>query len=165
MDREGENRIVWAFFIIFIAVIAVSLLFGCKTKKVIETVTEHVHDTVQVHHSDTVREVKVSHHTDTVKQIETHTYTLNNVGDTVKEIHHFVEVNKMIVVDSTYRYKARMDSLERALKVEKDKNKEKVVTKTKYVIRWCEYAILFALVGGCIFFVLKRGGKTFVDKI
>ncbi len=154
MDREGENRIVWAFFIKFIAVIAVSLLFGCKTKKVIETVVEHVHDTVQVHHSDTVREVKVSHHTDTVKQIETHTYTLNNAGDTVKEIHHFVEVNKMIVVDSTYRYKAIVDSLQKALIEEKSKNK--TVTKYKPVIRWWEYVFLLSIVGIAIFFVLKK---------
>lgn len=163
MDDKRENRIVWAFFVAFIAIIVVSLLWGCKTKTVVETVVEHVHDTVQVHHSDTVREVKVSHHTDTVKQIETHTFTINNVGDTVKEIHHYHDVWHTMIVDSTDRYKAVVDSLQKALIEEKSKNK--TITKYKPVIRWWEYAVLLAIVGICIFFVLKRGGKTFVDKI
>ena len=130
MDNKRENRIVWAFFVAFVTIIVVSLLWGCKTQKVVETVVEHVHDTVQVHHSDTVREVKISHHTDTVKQIETHTFTLNNAGDTIKEIHHYHDVWHTTVIDSTYRYKARMDSLERALEVEKSKNK--TITNRKY---------------------------------
>lgn len=156
---EGrENRIVWVFFVVFLAIIVVFLLWGCKTQKVVETVVEHVHDTVQVHKSDTVREVRVTHHTDTVKQIETHTYTLNNVGDTVKEIHHYHDLWHTLVVDSTNRYEARMDSLERALEVEKDKNK--VVVKTKKVVRWWEYVVLLIIVGATIFFVLKRNAKT-----
>lgn len=163
MDREGENRIVWAFFVVFVAIIVVSLLFGCKTPKVVETVVEHVHDTVQVHHSDTVKEVKVTHHTDTVKQIETHTFTLNNVGDTVREIHQYHDIWHTTVIDSTDRYKAVVDSLRKAL--QESKEKEKVVTKTKPLIRWWEYVVLLSIVGITIFFVLKRGGKTFIDKI
>ena len=160
---ERENRIVWVFLVAFIAIIIVSLLWGCKTQKVVETVVEHVHDTVQVHKSDTVREVKVTHHTDTVKQIESHTYTLNNVGDTVKEIHHYHDVWHTMVVDSTDRYKAIVDSLRQALRESKDK--EKVVTKYKPVIRWWEYVVLLSIVGVVIFFVLKRGGKKIIDKI
>ena len=157
MDDKRENRIVWAFFVAFVAIIVVSLLWGCKTKKVIETVVEHIHDTVQVHHSDTVREVKVSHHTDTVKQIETHTFTINNVGDTVKEIHHYHDLWHTTVIDSTYRYKAIVDSLQKALIEEKSKNK--TITKYKPVIRWWEYVVLLSIVGIAIFFVLKKGKK------
>lgn len=160
---EGrENKIVWAFFVVFIAIIIVSLLFGCKTQKVVETVIEHVHDTVQVHHSDTVREVKVSHHTDTVKQIESHTYTLNNVGDTVKEIHHYHNLWHTLVVDSTDRYKAVVDSLQKALIEEK--SKEKTIIKRYPIPWWLIYFTLAAVTALCAW-VLVKGKNKFVDKI
>ena len=158
MDRKAENRMAWSFFVAFIAVIVLSLIFGCKTKTILQTDVVTIHDTLVTHRTDTIRDVKVTTKTDTIKQIESHTFTLNNVGDTIKEIHHYHNVWHTLVKDSTNRYEARMDSLERALKVEKDKNK--VVTKTKYVIRWWEYVVLFAIVGITIFFVLKRGGKS-----
>lgn len=158
MDKDLENRIVWAFFAIFIAVIVISLLWGCKTKKVAETVVEYVHDTVQVHKSDTVREVKITHHTDTVKQIETHTYTLNNIGDTVKEIHHYHDLWHTLVVDSTNRYEARMDSLERALKVEKNKNKTVI---KRYYIPWWLIATLAIIFIGLYIYVLTYYRKKY----
>ena len=162
MNGNQESRIAVIAAVTIVAVIILSLLVGCKTKTVVETVTIHHTDTVTAYRTDTIRDVRVTHHTDTVKQIETHTYTLNNVGDTVREIHHYHDLWHTMVVDSTDRYKAIVDSLRQALKESKDK--EKVVTKTKYVIRWWEYVVLLAIVGGCIFFILKRGGKTFIDK-
>jgi hypothetical protein len=163
MDREEENRIIWAFFVIFIAIIVVSLLWGCKTQKVVETQVLTIHDTLITHRTDTVRDVKVTTKTDTIKQIESHTYTLNNVGDTVREIHHYHDLWHTLVVDSTDRYKVVVDSLRSALHEEQGKNK--TVTKYKPIIRWWEYVVLLAIVGITIFFVLKRGGKTFIDKI
>ena len=162
MNGHQESRIAVIAAVTIVAVIILSLLVGCKTKTVVETVTIHHTDTVTAYRTDTVRDVRVTTKTDTVKQIETHTYTLNNVGDTVREIHHYHDLWHTMVVDSTDRYKAIVDSLRQALKESKDK--EKVVTKTKYVIRWWEYVVLLAIVGGCIFFILKRGGKTFIDK-
>lgn len=161
MDREGENRIVWAFFVVFVAIIVVSLLFGCKTKTVVETVIEHVHDTVQVHHSDTVKEVKVTHHTDTVKQIETHTFTLNNVGDTVKEIHHYHDLWHTTVIDSTNRYKAVVDSLQKALIEEK--SKEKTIIKRYPIPWWLIYFSIAAITTLCAW-VLVKGKFKNVDK-
>lgn len=162
MNGHQESRIAVIAAVTIVAVIILSLLVGCRTKTVVETVTIHHTDTVTAYRTDTVRDVKVTTKTDTIKQIESHTYTLNNVGDTVREIHHYHDLWHTMVVDSTDRYKAIVDSLRQALKESKDK--EKVVTKTKYVIRWWEYVVLFAIVGGCIFFILKRGGKTFIDK-
>lgn len=105
--------------------VILSLLASCRT--VHDTEHVYTHDTLYVHHSDTVREVKVTHHTDTVKQIEKHTYTINNVGDTIKEIHHYHDTERTIIVDSTDRYKAKNDSLQRLLN--KERNKEKTVEK------------------------------------
>lgn len=118
--------------------VILSLLASCRT--IHDTERVYTHDTLYVHHSDTVREVKVTHHTDTVKQIEKHTYTINNVGDTIKEIHHYHDVQHTIVVDSTERYEAKVDSLKKALAIEK--SKEKVIEKRPpFWARLKDYAI------------------------
>ena len=105
--------------------VILSLLASCRT--IHDTERVYTHDTLYVHHSDTVREVKVTHHTDTVKQIEKHTYTINNVGDTIREVHHYHDTERTIIVDSTDRYKAKNDSLQRLL--DREREKEKTVEK------------------------------------
>ena len=153
---EGrENKIVWVFFVAFIAIIVVSLLWGCKTKTVVETQVVTIRDTLITHRTDTVRDVKVTTKRDTIKQIESHTFTINNVGDTVKEIHHYHDVWHTMVKDSTNRYEARMDSLERALKVEKDKNK--VVKKSGRM--WWEVPLVVGIIIIVILAVMFARGK------
>lgn len=122
--------------------VILSLLASCRT--VHDTERVYTHDTLYVHHSDTVREVKVTHHTDTVKQIEKHTYTINNVGDTIREVHHYHDTERTIIVDSTDRYKAKNDSLQRLL--DREREKEKVVEKKEpWRLRLALYAALCAL--------------------
>ena len=122
--------------------VILSLLASCKTTREVERV--YTHDTLYVHHSDTVREVKVTHHTDTVKQIEKHTYTINNVGDTIREIHHYHDTERTIIVDSTDRYKAKNDSLQRLL--DREREKEKTVEKKEpWKYRLALYAAMCAL--------------------
>ena len=106
-------------------IIFIFALCGCKTKTV--TQIEVVHDTLTVHHSDTLREVKVTHHTDTVREIQTHFITLNEKGDTIKEVHHYHDIQHTIIVDSTDRYQSKVDSLQSV--INKMKEKETVVTK------------------------------------
>ena len=91
MDRQRETGMVVIFGMVLMLIIAISALCSCTTKKVItEYVT--VHDTIRTHHTDTIKDVKVVTHTDTIRQTETHTITLNNVGDTIilrhPEDHH-----------------------------------------------------------------------------
>lgn len=105
-------------------------LTSCAAKTVTQLV--EVHDTLQDHHTDTLKEVKVTHHTDTVKQIEKHTYTINNVGDTIKEIHHYHDVQHTIVIDSTNRYQSKIDSLQSII----DRNHEKEATIVKKPSLW-----------------------------
>lgn len=157
MDSGEERHIVWVFAVLMITIIIASLLFSCRTKTVSTIEYVNIHDTLISVRTDTIRDVRVTTKTDTIKQIESHTFTLNNVGDTVREIHYYHDLWHTMVVDSTNRYEARMDSLERALEVEKDKNK--VVVKTKKVVRWWEYVVLLIIVGATIFFVLKRNAK------
>lgn len=129
------------------AIIAVEIILlflflsSCSTKK---TITEYVtvHDTLTVHKSDTIRDVVYKTHTDTVTNTEVHTYTLNNVGDTIKEVHHFHYTEKTVVLDSTYRYKAKIDSLQAII----DSRQEQVVEVKKSPLPSIRDMIVAALI-------------------
>lgn len=123
-DYEPSQGTLTILMVLSVCV-AVILLLLCSCKATHEVERVYTHDTLYVNHSDTVREVKVTHHTDTVRQVETHTYTINNVGDTIREIHHYHDVQHTIVVDSTDRYKAKVDSLQAII----DRQKETVIEK------------------------------------
>jgi len=122
-------------------IILLLLLTSCSTKK---TITEYVavHDTMVVHHTDTIRDTRLYTIHDTLTQREVHTITLNNVGDTVREVHHYHDTQRTIVVDSTDRYKAVVDSLRQAL--DKSREQEKEVVKTRPA--WWEYGAYFCVV-------------------
>ena len=158
MTPKGETRIALVFAVLIAALIAMTFV-GCKTPKTVtEVITEYVHDTVQVVKADTVREVKVTHHTDTVREVQTHTYTLSNQGDTIKEVHHHYSIEKTIVLDSTNRYKSVVDSLSKV--VNELKNHEKVVVKTKYLIKWWEWFLLIGIVLSIAVAALKTTSKS-----
>lgn len=131
--------------IVLVVLMAILLFTSCATKQITEYVT--IHDTLIVNHTDTLKDVRVVMHRDTVTQKEVHTITLNNVGDTLKEIHHYHDSERTIIVDSTDRYKAVVDSLKAVIQEQKDK----MTVKTKPVISWWEYLIF----GGLLFFVLS----------
>lgn len=99
---------------------------SCSSQRVVEE-RVYVHDTVTVQHIDTIRDTRLQTVHDTVTQREVHTITLNNVGDTIKEVHNFHNVERIIVVDSTYRYKARLDSLQKII----DSQQRQVVEPNK----------------------------------
>ena len=138
---------------VWLAVTALAVMCcSCTTKKV---VTEYVtvHDTLTVHKSDTIKDVVYKTHTDTVVEKEVHTYTLNNVGDTVKEIHHFHSTEKVIIVDSTDRYRSIVDSLRAVI----DSQKSKEVVKTKERIPAWQYGLFIGiLICGCVWVLKSR---------
>lgn len=143
MTPKQETRTAIVFAAIILAIIALTFV-GCKSPKTVtETITEYVHDTVTVHKADTVKEVKVTQRTDTVREVQTHTYTLSTQGDTIKEVHNNTIIEKTLVIDSTNRYKSVVDSLSKV--VNELKNHEKVVVKTKYLIKWWEWVIFAAI--------------------
>lgn len=147
MTKQQENGMA----IITAAVIIVLLFFSsCANKK---TVTEYItiHDTLTTFRTDTIRDVKYLHHTDTVTNREVHTYTINDVGDTVKEIHHYHDTEKVIIVDSTDRYRAKVDSLQRIV----DASHEKTTVKVKQNIPFWEKGLFLAIVFFVCIAVLK----------
>lgn len=165
MKNDDYNPTSHTLTILMILCVCVAvillLLCSCKTTREVERV--YTHDTLYVNHSDTVREVKVTHHTDTVKQIEKHTYTINNVGDTIREIHHYHDTERIIIVDSTDRYKAKTDSLQRLL--DRERNKEKVVEKKPTFLEFMKVAGTgFLIAVGIILFIRWRVNKESNDK-
>lgn len=149
MEGRKLTGFVVIMAIFLIVFIAVCMLCSCSTKQ--KTITEYVtvHDTIRTHKTDTLREVSYQVRVDTVRQVESHYITLNNVGDTIKEIHHYHDSEKVIVVDSTDRYKAVVDSLRSALTSEQNKYKE--IVKTKHVIRWWEWLLIIGIVLSLIY--------------
>ena len=155
---EGKKLIgfVVIMAIFLIVFIAVCILCSCNTKQKVVTEYVAVHDTIHSHHTDTLHDVRVVTLNDTVRIVEWHELTVNNEGDTIKEVHHYYDKQTTILVDSTNRYKARMDSLEKALTVEK--NKEKTI---RYSIpRWLIATLVIIFIGLYIY-ILTRYRKKY----
>lgn len=150
MNKPKIDGFVWLVAFLIVLTIGCLSMCSCKTPK---TITEYVtvHDTLVSYRTDTIKDVKVVTKIDTVRQVESHTFTINNVGDTVKEIHHYHDTERTIVVDSTERYKATVDSLRKALVILANKE----VVKQKPVIRWWEYGIAGLIVCAIAVFVFK----------
>lgn len=153
MDRRRETGMVVLLGMILLFFIALVALCSCSTKQKVVTEYIAVHDTIQTHHTDTIRDVRVVTLTDTVRYVEKHDVTVNNVGDTIKEIHHYYDHQTIVIVDSTNYYKAECDSLKAAL--DKSQSKEKVIVKTEYVIRWWEWVIFLSFLAAAILYVKK----------
>ena len=142
----------WLAATILIIACILMAMCSCGSQKVVtETIFEH--DTVTVHHSDTVKEVIYKSTVDTVTNTESHVYYLNNEGEPVKEIHHYHTIEKTNTVDSTYRYQAERDSLRQALREEKAR--EKTVTKIQVPWKWlCMVLVAFFI--AVVFIVRDR---------
>ena len=110
-------------YIIFLS----TLFFLCSCRTIHDTEHIYTHDTLIVHHTDTFIHTKALHVHDTTRQVEHHYITLNQAGDTIKEVHHYNDTERTIVLDSTDRYRAKTDSLQRLLN--KEREKEKTVEK------------------------------------
>lgn len=117
-----KNLPIWAIGV-WLVILTCWLLMGCKTKSVTEYVA--VHDTLRTVQTDTVRDVRVVTKTDTIHQTESHLLTVNERGDTIREVHVYHEREKTVVVDSTNRYQSKIDSLQAVI----DKSREQTTIK------------------------------------
>ena len=152
MTKRQETGMAWLAATVLIIACILMAMCSCGSEKVI-TETIYEHDTVTVHHSDTVKEVVYKSKVDTVTNTEEHVYYLNNEGEPVKEIHHYHSVEKTNTVDSTYRYQAERDSLRQALLEEKAR--EKTMTKIQVPWKWL-CMILAAFFASIVFIVRDR---------
>lgn len=147
MEKNNNDGLsLWHLaFGLMLGVLVCLLMVGCKTKQKVVTEYVYVTDTVTTYHTDTINKVTYQVRIDTMRLKETHTITVNDVGDTIREVHFYHDSEKVIVVDSTDRYRATVDSLRAALTTEKNKYKE--VTKTKHIVRWWEWLVILGIVG------------------
>ena len=148
MTRSQKNAWLWV-----LAIILLLILLSCGTKKTV-TNTIHSHDTVMVHktdtfikhHSDTIKDIKFVSTADSVKEKEYHTYYINDVGDTTKEVHHYHTNEKIIILDSSYIYKVEIDSLRAMLEREMNKTQTQYeshdTVKVKKVSPWDVLALV-----------------------
>jgi hypothetical protein len=141
--------------------VILSLLASCRT--IHDTERVYTHDTLYVNHSDTVRDIKVLHVHDTTRQVEQHYITINQAGDTIREIHHYHDTERTIIVDSTDRYEAKTDSLQRLL--DREREKEKVVEKKPTFLEFMKVTGTgFLIAVGVILFIRWRVNKESNDK-
>lgn len=145
MDRDRETGLAVIVGVVLVVVVCLCALCGCKTQK--ETTTETIiqHDTVFSHHTDTLNDVRVVSHTDTLRSVESHYITLSANGDTIKEIHHYHDIQKIIIVDSTFRYKAERDSLRAALQKERSKATKKEKRSLPPFVTWVVLSVLILI--------------------
>lgn len=167
MTRKQETTIMWV-----IAIILLLIIFSCRTRKDVVTETIHTHDTVMVHKTDTVREIKlqidsfidwklVTIH-DTVYHEKEKELVLNEQGDTIKHkekenLWHKTHENQATQhseshTDSTAYYKAENERLRQALV--KEQSKEKIVKKSIAIPWWAWVTTPIILTLG-IFYVAK----------
>lgn len=171
IGRNKENGLMAIAAVILMALIALSMLAGCKTVK--STTEVYVHDTLRVHTSDTVYIVR--HKTDSVIDIRTVIITdtvvhnkgvvivLNEAGDTIKEkswdntkqsTHGESNTNvKQVSNDSLAIYKAKVDSILKAL--DQRQHETKVVEKGASLQDKLVFVLIVAFIIFCVFRYIK----------
>lgn len=133
-NPKSENFIFTVALVVLMGIIMLTFLVGCKTRERVVTETIITHDTIMAHHTDTLRDVRVLHVHDTLRLVESHKLTLGASGDTIKEVHLYHDVSKTTIIDSTQRYQAKVDSLQRI--VDDRHYKEQMVKVTKNNHSW-----------------------------
>lgn len=157
-DPKDSTRVVLMILCVCIAVIMLLLFGSCRTIHDVERI--EIHDTLTVHHTDTVKDVQHHYSADTTTHKEYHYYMMNDSGKSVKEFHYYHDNQKTIVVDSTNRYQAKVDSLQRIINEQKDK--ERTIVKEQSWWNKFKYRIGLFLAVCCVIFLLWY---SFKDKI
>lgn len=158
MKKWMNNGLLW-LAVVWGAILVAFCFMSCRTKSVTEFVA--VHDTLRTVRTDTVRDVRVVTKTDTLRQLESHFLTVNELGDTIREVHVYHEREKTIVVDSTNRYQSKIDSLQSI--IDRLSTKE-VVKEPSFWERWkraVDVIVTVVVVGLFVWFLrwLDNKGK------
>lgn len=139
---------------VLLAIIIVSALCGCGSKKVI-TEQVYVRDTLVVSHTDTLQVERWSWRHDTVRIEAEKIVTLLQADKTLPAETIRIETNnwhfeREVVGDSTNKVIARVDSVLRVL--DAMHNKKEVKKERHY--GWQGFAIFLLAVGGCCIYCL-----------
>lgn len=145
LTRREETRMCVTAITTILILLLLSLLCGCKARKV---VTEYIvtHDTLVVGHTDTLRIVSHTQKTDTVREATVQYITIRQDSDRVDTIR--VETYKdhyhtVYVHDSIDTYKAIADSLRKVIDSKGEKKVE--VTKMKVPMKLAAFILVTVL--------------------
>lgn len=141
-------------------ILSAFILSGCKTIHQSERI--EIHDTLTIVHSDTVREYKLKTLYDTVHHYHHEVLTLNEGGDTIKQIVNNTFRERIIERDSSDTYRSKIDSLARI--INELQQKEKVVEKKDWWAEWKWRLIAFAAIVVALLLAI-RSAKDVINRI
>lgn len=147
-------------FIITGFILSASILSGCKTIKQSERI--EIHDTLTIHHSDTVKEYKMKTVYDTVHHYHHEVITLNEGGDTVRQIINNTFRERIIERDSSNIYKSKIDSLARV--INELQQEKKLAEKKDWYKEWKWRLIAFAAIIAALLLAI-RSAKDVINRI
>lgn len=135
----------------FVLFLLVTALAGCRTKSVTEYVA--VHDTLRLHHTDTVRLLSHERHTDTLRIETEKVVTLSVSGDTVKVVEVRDRWRDHWNVKTDTVYKAKTDTI---YKVTESAREKQTVTKRPLWERLWVFAVVLAVCTAVTFYYKNR---------
>ena len=133
-DRKLEDGVAVIAYIILMALISLTLLVSCKTEEKVNEVKEvtvYKHDTLVQVKNDTVAKIQHVTQKDTVFHEIEKVITLSVGGDTVKEVTNNNYIKYVYRSDSSYNYKALIDSVTKAVKSQESTKQEKTEKKVE----------------------------------
>lgn len=146
-----SNNGIFTITTLVILVIILLTMIGCRTK---QSVTETVatHDTLIIHHTDTLRDIRAVTLRDTIYR-ELQTVIFKDTAGNILHTH---------VTNNYYRGHAMTQEHDKESKerdtiyIVSDDAREKVTVKTKYILRWWKWAVLAALALSLVMVIVKR---------
>lgn len=144
--------------IIIMALMGLTLLVSCKTKEIVRVENITVHDTVRVHKTDTVRDLRVVTLRDTTSRETEKIITLRESGDTLRIIQNNTIVRYVYRSDSTDRYRHVIDSLRSVIR----QGASKEIVKEKRGRTWTDTIAAMVVLMACVaffYFIWRLGRK------
>lgn len=147
-NAEGTKTIL----LILITALSVILLMLTSCTTIRESEVSIVRDTLTVYRSDTVRDVRTLHVHDTVRVVTERVVMQDANGNTIKETNNNWYTERVVVVDSTDRYKSVVDSLQRVIN---EREKDKVTKKEK--LPWWMWPVTLIMLAFGAWLLGKKG--------
>ena len=144
--------------IIIMALMGLTLLVSCKTKEIVRVENIIVHDTVRVHKTDTVRDLRVVTLRDTTSRETERIVTLKEGGDTLRIVTNNTVLRYIYRSDSTDRYRHVIDSLRSVIR----ENASKEIVKEKRGRTWTDTIAAIVVMLACVaffYFLWRLEGK------
>jgi len=162
MDERRSDGIAVIAAIIIMALMGLTLLVSCKTKEIVRVENITVHDTVRVHKTDTVRDLRVVTLRDTTSRETERIVTLKEGGDTLRIVTNNTVLRYIYRSDSTDRYRHVIDSLRSVIR----QNASKEIVKEKRGRTWTDTISAMVVLLACVAFFYfiwrleKKDGKN-----